>query len=81
MFLHGRVAGQEIEIIGVLLSLVPVGWLIIFCIVGYQLLGSHGLAATDMPVLLSMVASGKLMPEKLVQRNSEIFWNGSHWSQ
>ena len=25
MFLHGRVAGQEIEIIGVLLSFVPVG--------------------------------------------------------
>ena len=38
----------------------------------YQAVGSHGLAATDMPVLLSMVASGKLMPEKLVQRHSEI---------
>lgn len=33
-----------------------------------EIIGSHGLAATDMPVLLSMVASGKLMPEKLVQR-------------
>ena len=32
------------------------------------LAGSHGLAATDMPLLLSMVAAGKLQPEKLVER-------------
>lgn len=33
--------------------------------------GSHGLAATDMPGLLSMVAAGKLLPEKLVQRDPD----------
>ncbi|CAK9100152.1 unnamed protein product [Durusdinium trenchii] len=33
-----------------------------------EIIGSHGLAATDMPVLLAMVAAGRLMPEKLVQR-------------
>lgn len=33
--------------------------------------GSHGLAASDMPVLLLMVASGKLLPEKLVTRHLE----------
>eukprot|EP00435_Cladocopium_sp_Y103_P044435 s504_g12.t1 len=33
-----------------------------------EIIGSHGLAASDMPVLLSMVASGKLLPEKLVTR-------------
>ncbi|CAE7255298.1 unnamed protein product [Symbiodinium sp. CCMP2456] len=37
-----------------------------------EIIGSHGLAATDMPLLLSMVAAGKLQPEKLVEREVNL---------
>ncbi|CAJ1382538.1 unnamed protein product [Effrenium voratum] len=37
-----------------------------------EIIGSHGLAARDMPQLLSMVAAGKLLPEKLVLREVSL---------
>ena len=43
--------------------------------------GSHGLAATDMPGLLSMVAAGKLLPEKLVQRDADGRCRGNSFAE
>lgn len=43
-------------------------------VIGWELdiLGSHGMAAVDYPKMLEMVASGKLQPQKLVDREVSL---------
>ena len=37
-----------------------------------EIVGSHGLAASDMPAILSLVAAGKLDPSRLVERECSL---------
>ena len=43
-------------------------------VIGWELdiLGSHGMAAVDYPQMLEMVASGKLAPQKLIERTVSL---------
>ena len=37
-----------------------------------EIIGSHGLAASDMPAILALVEAGKLDPSKLVERECTL---------
>ena len=52
-------------------------------VIGWELeiLGSHGMAAIDYPRMLEMVASGKLQPQKLIEREVSLVVGANELSQ